>query len=262
VHYLHPLVACELEDHFDLDRCLAHGTLPGIYSEPDADLRTQDLQAYTDTYLREEIQAEALVRNIGGYARLLELLAVSSGKVLNVNALCRDAGVGYETARRYMSVIEDTLIGFSIPAWSGSDRTKLVSHPKVYLFDLGVRNALLLRPLDRPLPDERGLLFEHFIAQELIRRMASQTPELEVYYYRTRHGLEVDFVVELGKECWAVEVKSGRDVTRRTLRGVETIAERERRVKRSIVVFLGARRQRIGPVDVLPLSDFLAELPT
>jgi len=261
VHYLHPLVASELGDHFDLDRCLAHGTLPGIYSEPDQDLRARDLQGYTDTYLREEVQAEALVRNIGGYARLLELLAASSGKVLNVNALCRDAGVGYETARRYMSVIEDTLVGFSIPAWSGSDRTKLVSHPKTYLFDLGVRNALLRRPLDRPLPDERGLLFEHFVAQELVRRMGTLWPELRVYYYRTRHGLEVDFVVEMGEECWAVEVKSGRDVTRRALRGVETVADRERRVKRSIVVFLGERRQRIGCVDVLPLRDFLAELP-
>ena len=76
-------------EDFDLDRCLAHGTLPGIYAETDPDLRARDLQAYTDTYLREEIQAEALVRNIGGYARLLELLAASSGKVLNVNALCR-----------------------------------------------------------------------------------------------------------------------------------------------------------------------------
>jgi predicted AAA+ superfamily ATPase len=260
VHNLHPLVARELGEDFDLDRCLAHGTLPGIYAEADPDLRARDLQAYTDTYLREEIQAEALVRNIGGYARLLELFAASSGKVLNVNALCRDAGVGYETARRYMSVIEDTLVGFSIPAWSGSDRTKLVSHPRMYLFDLGVRNALLRRPLDRPLPDERGLLFEHFIAQELVRRTGSLWPELKVYYYRTRHGLEVDFVVELGTECWAVEVKSGRDVTRRALRGVESLAEREPRVKRSIVVFLGTRRQQVGRVDVLPLADFLTEL--
>jgi predicted AAA+ superfamily ATPase len=81
-----------------------------------------------------------------------------------------------------------------------------------------------------------------------------------VYYYRTRHGLEVDFVVEMGKECWAVEVKSGRDVSLRALRGVESVAERERRVNRCVAVFLGKRRQRIGRVDVLPLSDFLAEL--
>jgi predicted AAA+ superfamily ATPase len=262
VHHLHPLLAHELGDEFELNRCLAHGTLPGIYAETDPKLRARDLQSYTDTYLREEIQAEALVRNIGGYARLIELLAASSGKVLNVNALCRDAGVGYETARRYMSVVEDTLVGFTIPAWSGSDRSKLVSHPKMYLFDLGVRNALLRRPLDRPSPDERGLLFEHFIAYELVRRIGSLCPELKVYYYRTRHGLEIDFIVQLGRELWAIEVKSGTDVTKRALTAVASIGERVQRVKRSIVVFLGARKRRVGRVEVLPLAKFLAELPT
>lgn len=97
---LHPLLEHELGDHFVLDRALAHGTLPGIYSEKDSVLRAQDLRGYVDAYLREEIQAEALVRNLGGYARMLDLMAASSGYVLNLNALCRDAGVRYETTRR------------------------------------------------------------------------------------------------------------------------------------------------------------------
>ena len=262
VHYLHPLLACELAAEFNLDRCMAHGSLPGIYAEPDPELRARDLRAYTDIYLREEIQAEALVRNLGGYARLLELVAAVSGKILNLNALSRDAGVSYETARRYLGVIEDTLLGFRIPAWSRSDRTPLVSHPKFYLFDLGVRNALLRRPLTRPLDDERGLLLEHFVAAELHGRLGSPWPDARVFFYRTRHGLEVDFVVEIGDELWAIEVNSGRDVNTRAMRGVVAFAQRVPNVTRTLVVYGGSRRQRIGDVEVLPLADFLAELPT
>ena len=261
VHALHPLLARELGDDFDLERILAHGTLPGIYAEPDPELRADDLRSYTDTYLREEIQAEALVRNLGGYARLLELAAASSGQVLNVNSLCRDAGVSYETARRYVQVLEDTLVGFRIPAWSGSDRARLVSHPKLFLFDLGVRNALLRRSLDRPLADEVGILLEHFVAYELYRRRGYLWPEVELYYYRTKHGLEVDFVLEVGRELWAIEVKSGRDVRPRALRRLATFAERVPRVERRILVFLGSRRQLIDDVEILPLAEFLEELP-
>lgn len=145
VHHLHPLVAAELGEDFDLDRCLAHGTLPGIYAEPDPAVRAQTLRSYVDIYLREEIQAEALVRDVGGYARLLDLVAASSGRVINLNALSRDAAVSYETARRYLGVLEDTLVVFSVPAWRPSDRAGLIAHPRLFFFDVGVRNALLRR---------------------------------------------------------------------------------------------------------------------
>jgi predicted AAA+ superfamily ATPase len=261
VHHLHPLLAGELGGHFKLDRVLAHGTLPGIYSEPDAATREADLRSYVDIYLHEEVQAEALVRDIGGYGRLLELAAVSSGRILNVNALCRDAGLSYETARRYIEVLEDTLLMFRVPAWSGSDRASLVSHPKLFMFDLGVRNALLRRPLDKPLDDERGVLLEHLVAYELYRRLGSSLPRAALYYYRTRHGVEVDFILEVDRELWGIEVKASRRVERGVLKGMTSMGERTRRLKRKIVVFLGPRRQRIDDVEILPLGQFLASLP-
>lgn len=261
VHHMHPLLACELAGDFDLDRALAHGTLPGIYAEPDQLLRSADLRSYADIYLREEIQAEALVRNLGGFSRLLDLVAASSGRVLNLHALCKDAGLGYETARRYMEVLQDTLVAFHVPAWSGSDRTRLVRHGKLFLFDIGVRNALLRRPLDRALPDERGHLLEHFIACELHRRLGTLWPEAALFHYRTRGGAEVDFVVEVGRELWGIEVKAGGRVTRRMLRGLASLAARSARVKRRIVVFLGRRAQTIDGIEILPLADFLAQLP-
>jgi predicted AAA+ superfamily ATPase len=261
VHHLHPLLACEMGGRFKIDRVLAHGSLPGIYSETDAATREADLRSYVDIYLREEVQAEALVRDIGGYGRLLELAAVSSGRILNVNALCRDAGLSYETARRYIEVLEDTLLMFRVPAWSGSDRASLVSHPKLFMFDLGVRNALLRRPLDRALDDERGILLEHLIAYELYRRIGSSLPRAALYYYRTRHGVEVDFILEVDRELWGIEVKASRRLERGALKGLASFAERTRRLKRKVVVFLGPRRQRIDDVEILPLSQFLNELP-
>lgn len=260
-HRMHPLLACELGADFDLERALAHGTLPGIYAEPDPRLRSADLRSYADTYLREEIQAEILVRNLGGFSRLLDLVAASSGRILNLHALCKDAGLAYETARRYVEVLEDTLVAFRVPAWSGSDRTRLVRHGKLFLFDIGVRNALLRRPLDRPLPDERGLLLEYFVACELQRRLGTHWPEAALFHYRTRGGAEVDFVVEVGRELWGIEVKAGTNVTRAMLRGLASFAARSPRVSRRIVVFLGARAQVIDGVEVLPLADFLALLP-
>jgi predicted AAA+ superfamily ATPase len=260
VHHLHPLLVRELGAHFDLDRVLAHGTLPGVYDERDPRTRAADLRSYADTYLREEIQAEALVRDVGGYARLLELLAACSGRTLNLNALCSDAGVAYETARRYVQIVEDTLVAFTIPAWSGSDRASLIAHPRFYLFDVGVRNALLRRPLDAPLDDERGLLLEHLVAYELHRREGTLWPEARTFHFRTRQGAEVDFVLEAGRERWGVEVKASRDLEGRGFRGFEALAGRARLTRR-IAVFLGPRAMRTHGVEILPLERFLEQLP-
>lgn len=260
--HLHPMLACELGSEFNLQRAMAHGTLPGIYGEPDAPTRAADLRSYVDAYLREEVQAEALVRDLGGYARLLDLVAASSGRILNINALCMESGISYETARRYMEVLEDTLLAFRVPAWSGSDRASLIAHPKVYLFDVGVRNALLRRPLDQPLDDERGLLLEHIVAYELHRRLDTIWPEAKLFHFRTRHGVEVDFVLEVGRELWGIEVKASRNVSAQDGSALASLASRAPRLKRRIIVYLGQKPQRTSDIEVLPLMDFLGELPT
>ena len=132
---------------------------------------------------------------------------------------------------------------------------------KLYLFDIGVRNALLRRPLDQPLDDERGLLLEHLVACELHRRLGAPWPEAALFHYRTRHGAEVDFVLEVGRELWGIEVKASRRVDRGMLRGLSAFAARNDRVRRRILVFLGPRRQTLNGVEALPLEDFLGLLP-
>lgn len=261
LYSMHPLLQRELGSAFALERVMTHGTLPGVYAEQDAETRAQNLRSYTDVYLREEVQAEALVRDLGGYARLLDLVAASSGMVLNLNALCRQAGINHHTARRYVEVLEDTRLLFRIPAWSGSDRASLLAHPRWFLFDIGVRNAILRRPLDRYLEDEKGVLLEHLIAQELHARMGALWPELAVFHYRTRHQAEVDFVLEVGRELWAVEVKASRQVSGAALSGFASLAQRTKRLTRKIVVFLGDRSERLEDVEILPLAEFLEALP-
>ncbi len=258
---MHPLLERELGASFKLERALAHGTLPATWMKKNPADRAELLRSYSDVYLREEVQAEALVRDLGGYARLLDFVAAASGTIVNVNALCRAAEIQHETARRYLDVLEETLVLFRVPAWSGSDRATLVAHPKLYLFDIGVRNALLRRPLDHPLEDERGLLLEHFIAQELHRRTGTLWPEARLFHYRTKHGAEVDFVLEVGRDLWGIEVKSARTASADMLTGLDSLADRTRRLKRKILVCLTDRRARLRDVEVLPLRDFLGELP-
>lgn len=259
VHHLHPLVAAELGDDFVLDRVLAHGSLPGVYSEPDDTERAATLRSYADIYLREEIQAEALVRDVGAYARMLDLVAAASGRILNLSALSMDAGIAYETARRYLDVLADTLVAFSVPAWRRSDRARLIAHPKLFLFDTGVRNALLGRPLGAPLTDERGVLLEHLVAFEIHRRIG-EAWQAKLFHFRTRHDAEVDFIIEAGRETWAVEVKSSRNVSNRDLTGLRAFAERVSDA-RKIIVFRGPRRQLLGDVEAIPVEEFLNELP-
>lgn len=223
-------------------------------------LGDQDLDAVTQAVdVLEEMGDQ---RDVGGYSRLLELVAASSGQILNLQKLCEAAGVKHETARRYLGVLEDTLIAFSVPAWSGSDRQSLVSHPKIFLFDLGVRNALLRRPLDHVLEDERGLLLEHLVAFEIHRRQDSLWPEARLFHYRTRHGAEVDFVLEVGRELWGIEVKASRTTGNVRAAAFDSLAKHAPRLRRRIVVFLGPRRQKLGNIEVLPLNEFLDELPT
>lgn len=261
VHHLHPLTGGELGSDFNIERALAHGTLPGIYRETDPDERSRDLSSYADTYLKEEIQAEALVRDVGAYGRLLELVAASSGRILNLNSLCGDAGIRYETARRYLDVLLETLVAFQVPAWSGNDRAGLVAHPKIFLFDLGVRNALLRRPLDRPMEDEKGLLFEHLVSFEIYRRLGTPWPEAKLSHFRNRHGSEVDFVLEVGRESWGIEVKAGRDSEGFKVAGLAALKDRLPKLARRMVVFMGRKKQTREGIEFLPFSDFQKELP-
>jgi predicted AAA+ superfamily ATPase len=152
---LHPLTGRDLGDRFDLGRALRFGTLPAVVTSSDEEARDL-LRSYGETYLREEIQAEAVVRNLGGFARFLDVAAAQCGEILNYTAVGRDAGLATRTVQEYFQVLEDTLIGFRLEAWGRSPRARLVRHPRFYLFDTGITNALTHRLTATVDPIARG----------------------------------------------------------------------------------------------------------
>lgn len=263
LEHLHPLSALELGGKVDLDRALRLGMLPGIYwgdEEASALLGT-----YADVYLREEIQAEGAARDIGSYARFLDVMAVASGQWLNYSKLSSDTEIPKETIRRFVQVLEDTLVAVRIPAFVPRVRSsrRVLHRERVLLFDVGVRNALLGIHRRGPSPDQIGSVFEQWVILQLVYLNDAQRKGWRFSSYRSEGGAEVDLVIDTGDEVLAVEIKAGRVVSRADTRGLSSLGEllpRGRKMRRWIL-YRGDRRQRFEDgTEVWPVLEGLAAL--
>jgi predicted AAA+ superfamily ATPase len=255
---LGPLTVDEIGPTFDDRRALSTGTLPGIYVEDDARERKKTLRSYASTYVREEIQAEALTRNVEGFARFLRAAAVGSGQFVDQTRLAREAAVSRATVQRYYEILEDTLLAHRLDAFAKSERRRLVQHPKYYLFDVGVYNALIGN--FEVSGDRIGTLFEHLLVAQILSTAQAFDVDVRLATYRTEHGAEVDFILELGRETWAIEAKASRNVGRADTTGLASFAELFGRPHRRVITYLGQHRRALGDVDVWPYRDLLAEL--
>lgn len=257
---LHPLVLREVGARFDLERVLRLGTLPAVLAADDDEEAAELLRAYAETYLREEIQAESLVRNLGGFARFLDIAAAQSGDVLNYSAVGRDAGLPVRTVQEYFQILEDTLVGFRLEPWRTSARARLTGHPRFYLFDVGVRNAIVRRLGAGVDPQVRGRLFEHLIVLECARALDYARSEARLHFWRTKNGAEVDLLVERhGRLRLAIEIKSTRTISGADLSGLRSFAEEHPEVPR-IVVCDAIRAHALGDVRVVPWRSFLMNI--
>ncbi len=255
---LHPLTMDEQGSHFSLSRTLRYGSLPAVVTGSDDDAR-ELLRTYAETYLREEIQDEALVRNLGGFARFLDVAAAQCGDILNYSSVGRDAMLATRTVQEYFQILEDTLIGFRLDAWRTSPRARLVTHPRFYLFDTGVTNALARRLTAQPDASQTGRLFEQWIVLECLRRIDYANDEARLFYWRTNHGAEVDLLVEKhGRLRVAVEIKSKARIASADLSGLRSFAEAHPRVP-CVLVCTAREEHRIGDVRVLPYRRFFEE---
>jgi uncharacterized protein len=205
---LHPLTIQELGNDYQLDSVLRYGSLPHIsnlLAQGDEKLAQQFLRSYVLTYLAEEIQAEAIVRQL---THFLSLLATK-------------AGVSQHFVREYFSILEDTLIGFLLPAYAESERKKMSKQPKFYLFDNGITRAIQQRASQLPSPDERGVLFEQFVILEIKRMIAYEAPELSLAFWRSAAGAEVDILITRGSEILAaIECKVSDTLAKSDLSGL------------------------------------------
>ena len=256
---MHPFLPEELGDDFSLERALSFGTLPVIWQ---SSAPAEALAAYARMYLREEIQAEAIVRNLPGFARFLPIAALCHGQVLSVASVARDAGVSRTTVAGYLEVLEDTLIAFRLPAFEAHLRVRERKHPKLYLFDPGVVRALKGRCAGSPAHEETGSLFEGWIAS-VLRAYGSLRGLFEDWAYWSpaeARATEVDFLLRRGREFVAVETKTGRGSRPADLAGLRAIAELPGVVRRLVVCQAEQARRTPDGIEVLPVAQFLTQI--
>jgi len=253
---LHPYMAAELDRRFQLDHALRYGLLPLVLAAPDpADV----LRTYAALYLREEVQLEGLVRNIGVFARFLESISFSHGAVLNLSAVSRDCHVERKTVEGYVAILEDLLLAFRVPVFTKRARRAVATHPKFYLFDAGVYRSLRpAGPLDRPQEIERAAL-EGLVAQHLRAWMAYRSDDHRLFYWRTQSGVEVDFVVYGATGLWALEVKNAGRVRAEDRRGL-TAFRQDYPNSRCLLLYRGNERLKVEDVLCLPVDEFLKSL--
>ncbi len=257
-YQLGPIVSCELNYQIDTTEALAHGTLPGILVEPEPRDKEKTLASYAATYLKEEIQAEALTRNLEGFARLLMASAEYAGQFLDLAKLAADAQIARQSAVRYFEVLEDCLIVQRLPPFAKSARRRLVQHPRYYFFDTGVLNGLLRN--FQVSADRIGNLFEHLLFAQLSSSAMAQDREIKLTSFRTEHGAEVDFIVDIDGEVFAIEAKASRNIANSDLRGLASFAGYYGKPHRAMLFYLGTERRKVGPVDILPWQEGLREI--
>ncbi len=215
---LFPLTSLEITD-FDLDRYLQYGGLPAVYT---SDHPIEELDAYVHTYLYEEIQAEGLVRKLDMFSRFLKTAAISNGQLINYQQISNDSGVKVSTVKEYFQILNDTLIGFIVEPWLGSQKRKAIMTSKFYFFDTGVTNTIReIQHLDRN-SDLYGQSFEQFIAMELRAYISYSRIKRPLKYWRSVSQFEVDFILN---DQIAIEVKASKKITRDHLKGLRAIKE-------------------------------------
>jgi predicted AAA+ superfamily ATPase len=250
---LHPFLATELGEHFDLTENLQLGMLPLVLASPDP-LRT--LAGYVSIYLKEEVQEESLVRNVGDFARFLESIAFSHASVMNTSEIARECAVNRKTVDGYIGILEDLLLGFRIPVFSRRAKRLLIKHSKFYYFDCGVfRSVRAMGPLDRA-EEAEGAALEGLVAQHLRGWIDYRGGRDRLHFWRTKAGVEVDFVVYGQDTFAAIEVKNSRRVDRKDTRSLREFRSDYPEAS-ACLLYRGTERIDIGGIRCIPCARFL-----
>ena len=253
---LHGLSAVELGRDFDLDRMLNHGYLPRIYQ---ANRPGRMLEAYVADYLKEEVAAEGLVRNLATFSDFLDIAALSDGELVSFSNIARECAVSSPTAKSYFGILEDTLLGTWLPAYRKRPKRRVILSPKFYFSDVGVVNRLARRGELLPGSELYGKAFENWVFHELSTYRSYRDRDRPLSYWRLASGVEVDFV--LGDMRLAVEAKSSASITADHLKGLRRLVEDHPGVGRRVVVCREPRARTTGDgIEILPAGVFIERL--
>ncbi len=259
IYRMFPLTFEELGESFDLEKALRIGCLPVLWGSEEEDHR-EFLRAYTETYLKEEVAAEGLVRKIGPFSQFLDIAAANDGEIVNYSNIARECSVSVKTVQQYFQILEDTFLAFRLPAWQRSERKRLVAHSRYYLFDAGVTNALCHSLGERLNPSVRGRRFEQFVILQLLALIHYGRLDCQLHYWRTHHGAEVDLLVCKGSRILAaVEIKSSRSIVREKLEGLRSFKREHPDVPAFVLGIDQKERLLDGDVSVMSWDRFLGE---
>ena len=239
---LHPFTPEELGKDFDLNKALQFGMLPLVFSSKAPDFA---LKAYTQLYLKEEIKEEALVRNLPGFARFLHIAGLYHGQCVNMSGIARESEISRDAVRGFFSILEDSLLGFFLPAYSSKIRLREQKHPKFYFIDPGL--ARVLKGDSGPIgQEEKGALFEGLVAQ-ILRAYGDYRQVFDSFFYWSPSNAKktkVDFLLKRGsRELIAIEAKARPKVFSDDLKGLKAIADMPH-IKRRILVYMGNRSRK------------------
>jgi uncharacterized protein len=258
---LYSLAHDEIGDCFNLSDVLRWGSLPEIFELSPMD-RVRFLQSYAQIYLKEEVIAEQLIRKIQPFRNFIELAAIQNAQIINYSNFARDCNVDVVTIQSYFEILQDTLVGFELPAYHASIRKRQRTNPKFYFFDNGVVRALAgsLEDSLRSGTSAYGLLFEQFVVSEIFRMMKAREKSWRLSYLTTRDGAEIDLIIEKARgEKWAIEIKSSNRVDPKEVSRFERLTKDIPEAK-ALMISQDLIAQRFGTVECLPWLDALKML--
>ena len=253
--HFHPFNFAEIGNHpnYNLSYIFEHGLLPSMFLSSDIE---EDLSAYVDTYLTEEIAAEGFSRNIPNFARFLTVASVSNSQLINYTNIASDSQVPVQTVKQWFQVLEDTLLGYQVESFTNTKKRKAITTSKFYFFDIGIARALRNIPTPKENTTEFGEYFEHLICMELKSWIDYKHPRSKLTYWRSTSNMEVDFCVD---EEIAIEVKSSSNVTAKHLKGLKALRE-EGIFNRYVVVCQEEHPRITDGIEILPWKYFFEEL--
>jgi predicted AAA+ superfamily ATPase len=249
-------MARELGESFSLAVALKRGMLPVVWGAVNPE---SSVNSYAALYLREEVQAEGLVRSTDGFSRFLEAISFSHASVLSISEIARECQIGRKTVETHIAILEDLLLGYRLPVFTKRARRHLISHPKFYFFDCGVfRSVRPSGPLDRP-EEIEGAALEGLVAQHLRCWIAYGWDRMSLSFWRTKSGTEVDFILHGPEGMWAIETKNSAMIRPRDLVGLRSFRE-DYPEAASLMLYRGDERLLIDGILCLPCESFLSRL--
>lgn len=256
LRHMPPFFAAELGNDFDLIQNLRLGMLPIVLDSQNPE---EVLRAYGGIYLKEEVQAEGIVRNVGDFARFLETMSFSHASVLNASNISRECQIPRKTVDSYLLILQDLLLSFQLQVFHRKAKRSLSHQPKFYYFDSGVFSSLRPQNLYDVTTEKEGPALEGLVAQHLKAWVDAQSTPHQLHFWRTASKVEVDFVVSGPSSFFAIEVKNGASVHPSDLRGLETFKE-DYPESKPILLYRGKYRLKEKGILCIPVEEYLREI--